>query len=106
MVKGGSSYSSNVHVDQNYARQELLFGKTIIRFAESRHNDEAVYAAKMTYYRTLLKWSVGKVRCSTLRAALREIMGEKDHRPSYLLSPLRWYAVLGARMLLGRGVTL
>jgi hypothetical protein len=60
----------------------------------------------MTYYRTLLKWSVGKVRCSTLHDSLREIMGEKDHRPSYLLSPLRWYAVLGTRALLGRGVTL
>lgn len=106
VVKGGSSYSSNVRIDEDYARQELLFGKTIINFAESRHNAEAIHAAKMTYYRTLLKWSVGKVRCSTLHDSLREIMGEKDHRPSYLLSPLRWYAVLGARALLGRGVTL
>jgi hypothetical protein len=106
VVKGGSSYSSNVRVDENYARQELLFGKTIIQFAESRQNEEAVFAAKMTYYRTLLKWSVGKVRCSTMRETLSELMGEKSHRLAYLTSPLRWYLVLASRMLRGRGVTL
>ena len=105
VATGGTSYSARVTIDERYARNEVLFGKTLVAYAEAAHSPEALRAAKLTYYRLLLKWSVGRVRASSLRAALREVLGERDAL-RYLLAVPRWYVVLALRTLGGRGVNL
>lgn len=105
IVTGGTSYSSSVKIDESYARNEVMFGKTLVSYAEQVGNPQALHAAKRFYYRILLKWSVGAVKISTLSSSLREVMCEK-HALSYLLGVPKWYAVLGTRKLLGRGVSL
>lgn len=102
---GGTSYSSRVAIDEDYARNEVQFGKTLVAYAEVLGSDEAVRAAKQTYFRLLLKWSVGAVKVSQLGDALRELMRQPGWL-GYLLGVPRWYAVLVARLLAGRGVTL
>lgn len=105
IVSGGTSYSSRVKIDEAYARNEVLFGKTLIAYAEQIGNERALHAAKRFYYRVLLKWSVGNVRISSLKDSLREVLSEKGSL-GYLFSVIQWYTVLGMRSLLGRGVTL
>lgn len=105
VVSGGTSYSSRVKIDEAYARNEVQFGKTLVAYAEGRGNDEALHAAKAFYYRVLLKWSVGAVKIARLGGSLREVLREPGAL-SYLFGVVRWYAVLGMRSLLGRGVTL
>lgn len=102
---GGSNYSSNFAANERYAKNEVLFGKTLVRYAQSAGNKEALHAAKATYYRVLFKWSVGKVRAGKLGEAFSQVFKEKAW-PSYLLGIPRWYAVLGVRALLGKGVNL
>lgn len=102
---GGTSYSSRVVIDEEYARNEVLFGKTLMAYAEAEGSAEALEAAKRTYYRLLLKWSVGSVRIARVRDALRELKSESGWL-RYLLGVPRWYAVLGIRQLMGKGVTL
>lgn len=103
--EGASNYSSNFEADERYARNEVLFGRTLVDYAEASGNAEAVKCAKATYYRFLLKWSVGKVKVARLGESLHDVMGERSW-PQLLWGVPRWYAVLGMRMLLGRGVNL
>lgn len=103
--KGGASYASNFVADEAYARNEVLFAQTLVEYAEQSGNVEAVKCAKETYYRLLLKWSVGSVRIARLSDSLKQVMGERDW-PWFLLGVPRWYAVLATRMLMGRGVNL
>ena len=105
IVSGGTSYSSCVKIDEAYAHNEVLFGKTLIVYAEQIGNERALHAAKRFYYRVLLKWSVGNVRISSLKDSLQEVLSEKGSL-GYLFSVIQWYTVLGMRSLLGRGVTL
>ena len=105
MKEGASNYSSNFEADERYARNEVLFGRTLVDYAEASGNAEAVKCAKATYYRFLLKWSVGKVKVARLGESLHDVMGERSW-PQLLWGVPRWYAVLGMRMLLGRGVNL
>ena len=102
---GGSSYSSRVRIDERYARNEVLFGRTLVEYARHYGSEDAVRWAKRTYYRLLLKWSVGKVRAASLPDSLGELLHERGG-VGYLLGVPRWYAVLGMRALLGRGVTM
>lgn len=102
---GGTSFSSQVVIDEGYARNEVLFGRTLVAYAELTGRPESIRAAKQTLYRLLLKWSVGRVRAVSLGDALRELLGERGW-PGLLLGVPRWYLVLGTRMLMGRGVTL
>ncbi|OFK24124.1 glycosyltransferase family A protein [Olsenella sp. HMSC062G07] len=105
VTHGGTSYSAQVKVSETYARNEVLFGQTLVDYALASGNPEAVDAARRTYYRLLLKWSVGRVRVASLADSLRELARE-PHALRYLLSVPRWYAILGVRALAGRGVTL
>lgn len=103
--KGSSSYSSTVRINDEYARNEVDFGRTIVRYAEHVGRPEAVRCAKLTYYRTLLKWSVGKVRPYRLGETLRKVFSERNW-PELLFSPIRWYVVLGLRALRGIRVSM
>lgn len=105
IATSGSSYSSSVNINEKYASEELLFGKTLIAYAEDLGKQEAIKAAKATYYRTLLKWSVGSVKVAKLSDSVKQTLAEKGGL-GYLLGVPRWYAVLGTRALLGRGVNL
>jgi glycosyltransferase involved in cell wall biosynthesis len=105
VLTGGSSYSATVRIDEEYARNEVQFGRTLVSYAEDCGNPEALRAAKLTYYRTYLKWSHGRIAPFSRKDCMRELMGERDW-PAYLFSPIRWSAVLVMRSLLGRGVTL
>lgn len=103
--KGSSSYSSRVRINDEYARNEVDFGRTLVRYAESINNSQALWCARMTYYRTLLKWSVGEVHPYRMSETLREIFSESDW-PRLLFSPIRWYVVLGLRALRGLKVSM
>ena len=105
VTSGGASWSSTVRIDESYARNEVLFAQTLVDFARTLDNPEALQCARLTYYRLLLKWSVGKVAPYGLGSSLREVMSERDW-PRLLAAPLRWYAVLGTRAVRGRSVTL
>lgn len=105
VVTGGTSYSSRVKVNEAYARNEVMFGKTLMDYSEIVHNDEAYRAARRFYYRVLLKWSVGSVRIYPLSHSLLEVLRQRD-AITLLLGVVQWYAVLGMRSFLGRGVTL
>ncbi|MBX9033634.1 glycosyltransferase family 2 protein [Gordonibacter massiliensis (ex Traore et al. 2017)] len=105
VTSGGSSYSSTVALDDAYALNEVRFGETLVAYAQLRGDEEAVKAAKKTYYRTYLKWACDGRSSLKLGACLRELMGERN-RLSYLASPVQWYAVLGTRMLMGKPVDL
>ena len=107
IVKGGSSYSANVKINEDYARNEILFGRTCVAFAQKYGDAQAVHAAKLQYYRTYLKWtrripdakSFSRAECD---AELKQEKGALGYRLAFI----RWYAVLGARQLAGKGVTL
>lgn len=103
--KGSTSYSSTLKINDVYAKNEVDFGRTLVKYADSIGRADAVRAAKLTYYRTLLKWSVGKVSPYKLSDSLRELLKE-EHRLEYLFSPIRWYVVLGFRALRGIKVTM
>ena len=103
--KGGASYSANVHLDRQYAQDEVDFAITCMAFAMQHDNPEALRTAKLMYHRVLFKWSHGEAAVTTPAAALRSALSDDDW-PAYLTAPLRWYAVLGARQLMGQGVTL
>jgi glycosyltransferase involved in cell wall biosynthesis len=105
VVSSGTSYSATVNVDDEYARNEVLFGKTLVRYAADKGDVDALWVAKETYYRTLLKWSHGKIAPFDRRECMRELRRE-PHWLRLRLCPLRWYAALGMRQLRGRGVTL
>lgn len=107
IVKGGSSYSANVKINEDYARNEILFGRTCVAFAQKYGDAQAVHAAKLQYYRTYLKWtrripdakSFSRADCD---AELKQEKGALGYRLAFI----RWYAVLGGRQLAGKGVTL
>lgn len=103
--KGGSSYSANVGINEEYAQNEVDFARTCVKYAQSIDNAEALKCAKMMYYRVSLKWSVGSVKCRKLSEVLGEIMAEK-HWPTYLFTPVRWSVVLVLRQLRGIKVTM
>lgn len=105
VVSGGTSYSAQFVADERYAKNEIDFFATVLDYAKKSGNSDAIECAKACYYRVLLKWSVGKVRSRELGDSLRSVLAEKRW-PSYLIGVPRWYAVLGTRMLLGRGVNL
>lgn len=107
IVKGGSSFSANVKIDEAYARNEILFGRTCVNFAKRYGNEDAIHAAKLQYYRTYLKWTrrMPHAESFSRRECVDELRGE-DHRLQYRLCFIRWYVVLGLRWLRGRSVTL
>lgn len=103
--EGAANYSSNFKADEKYAANEVGFFKTLLDYALRYGSDEAIECARACYYRVLLKWSVGKVKVAGLAESLLAVVAEKRW-PSYLAGIPRWYAVLGSRMLRGRGVNL
>lgn len=105
VVSQGSSYSANVKFDEKYARNEVGFGKSLVKYALEYGDQEAIETAKRTYYRFWLKWGGRLPSPYTRRECLRAIMRERRW-PSYLLAPLQWYWVLGFRVLRGRPVDL
>lgn len=103
--KGSSSYSSTVKINDQYAMNEVDFGRTIVKYAEYTGDPDALLCARLTYYRTLLKWSVGKVHPYRLGETLSRVFSEEDW-PRLLLSPIRWYVVLALRAMRGIKVTM
>ncbi|MGI6754439.1 MAG: glycosyltransferase [Atopobiaceae bacterium] len=105
VVDAGSSYSATVKFDETYAKNEVGFGKTLVKYAQAYGNQEAIKTAKKTYYRFWFKWSHllgGKWSKKHWFYALRR----EDHPLAYLFAPLQWYFVLAMRVLRGRSVNL
>lgn len=105
VVAAGTSYSAKTTINETYATNEINFAKTLVAYAMQSGDAEAIETAKATYYRLLLKWSVGSVKIAKLSDSLQEVL----HEPRgihYLLGVPRWYLVLGFRSLMGRGVNL
>ena len=90
---------------EDYARNEVLFGRTLVEYADRYGTEDARRTARLTWYRLRLKWAISKLGSERPGQVLHDLMGERG-RVGLLLSPLRWYGVLGVRTLLGRGVTL
>lgn len=103
--KGGSSYSATTKVNESYARNEVLFGRALVEYADRYGTEDARRTARLTWYRLRLKWAFSKLGDERPGQVLHDLMGERG-KVGLLLSPLRWYGVLGMRLLLGRGVTL
>ena len=104
--KGASNYSSRVKFNDKYARTEVAYAKTLVKYAELHGTPEAVMTAKKTYYRFFLKWASDKRSSLRLSDCLHELMAEPRYRLRFLLAPLQWYAVLGFRRLRGIPVDL
>lgn len=102
---GETNWCSTIQFDEAYARNEVAFGASLIKWAERHGTPDVVRVAKKTYYRFLLKWSVGKVAPFSLAGSLKELLGESGW-PRYLVAPLEWYLVLGMRVLRGNAVDL
>ena len=105
ITSGGTSHSATFHYSTDYAKNEVLFGETLERYAERYGNDEARWAAKETSYRVRFRWCHGKYKVTLLKDILRDLSKEQ-HKVSLALVWLRWYAVLASRMARGRSVTL
>lgn len=105
VVSGGTSHSSTFSYSKEHARNEILFGRTLVEYARRYGDDEALRAAKETYYRVRFRWCHGRYKVDDLGDILRDLRGEDD-RVSLLLVPLRWYGTLGLRVLRGRSIML
>ena len=105
ITSGGTSHSATFSYSTDFARNEVLFGQTLERYAELYGDDEAKRAAKETAYRVRFRWCHGKYKVTNLRDILHDLAGEKD-KASLAFVWLRWYAVLALRMARGRSVTL
>lgn len=105
VVTGGSSYSATVRIDEDYARNELLFCRACLDYAGLRQSVEALDAAKLQYYRCYLKWS-RRMPWAFSRSACLDELRREARQLRYRYSWVRWYAVLGLRRLLGRPVDL
>ena len=103
--KKSSSYSSSVQFNDQYARDEVLYGKAMVAFARRRNNTEALRVAQRTYFRFYLKWALDRRSSIMLSDYCYELVAT-PHRLSNLLAPLQWYAVLGFRYLKGIPVDL
>ncbi len=103
--KGGSSYSATRQKNAAFARNEVLYGKTLLSYALLYCDGEAQEWARLTCYRLRLKWSHGSRRVERARDVLRDAL--KENRPlSLTLVQPRWYLGLLARVLKGRSINL
>ena len=102
--KGGSSHSATIRKDRRFAENEVGFGRTLVAYAKRYGDAEALRTAKMTCYRMRFRWCHGPNRVESLGRVLKDALAEKDGRLACLTAPLRWYAVLLARVLRGRAI--
>ena len=104
--KGATNYTSAVKFNDEYARNEVGYGQTLVEYAELYGSPEAIKAAKKTYYRVFLKWALDKrssVQMSDFWAALKK---EPKGKVGLFLSYAQWCVVLEARKLSGKAVDL
>lgn len=102
--KGGSSYSANIKRDARFARNEVLFGKALVTYAEKYGNAEAVSTAKQVYYKNRFRWCFGPSKYEGIGVIMSDLMKE-DHKLTLLTAPVRWVVVLLSRALRGRAIT-
>lgn len=101
----GSSHSATFSYSLGYAKNEILFGKTLVAYAERYGSEEAKWTALETYYRARFRWCHGKYKVAGLGSVVRDLVHEQ--RPLGLLTvPVRWYGTLGFRVLRGRSIML
>lgn len=101
----GTSHSATFSYTKDFARNEVLYGETLVDYARRHGSEEALDAAKQTSYRVRFRWCHGRNRVTRLGDILRDLSHER--RPMWLgLSWLRWYGVLAWRMARGRSVVL
>ena len=105
ITSGGTSHSATFHYSRDFATNEVLYGQTLVDYAERYGNEEALRAAKETAYRVRFRWCHGKYKVESLKDIMHDLAGEK-HRLSLATTWFRWYAVLALRMARGRSVTL
>ncbi|MBQ3268237.1 MAG: glycosyltransferase [Atopobiaceae bacterium] len=104
ITSGGTSHSATLVKDESFARNEIGFHETLCSYAERWGGTaEALRTARRCLYRVRFRWSHGATRLDNLGEVIAQAWNEED-RWGCLLSELRWYAVLGARMLRGRSV--
>lgn len=105
IVSGGTSHSSTFSYSRDFARNEVLFGKTLVAYAERCGDERARRTALETYFRMRLRWCHGRYKVDSLGDIVRDAF--RQERPlSLLVTPIRWYGTLALRMLRGRSVTL
>ncbi|MBQ9005395.1 MAG: hypothetical protein IJ092_03365, partial [Atopobiaceae bacterium] len=105
ITSGGTSHSATFSYSRDFAQNEVLYGQTLVDYAERYGDAKALRAAKETAYRVRFRWCHGKYKVESLGGILRDLRHEK--RPLGLaFSWARWYAVLALRMARGRSVVL
>lgn len=105
ITQGGTSYSANVRIDDEYARQEVLFGRSLVEYAKRYGDAACLECSKKFYYRVWLKWC-GRLSDPLSRKECMSALRSEKRRLRFLLAPLEWYWVLGTRALRGQAVTI
>lgn len=106
VVSGGTSHSATIVKDDTFAQNELKFHETLCAYAEKwGTSPEIVRTARRCLYRVQYRWSHGKVKLMGLGDVMNRAWHEDD-RLGCLFAELRWYTVLGTRVLRGRSIVL
>lgn len=105
ITTGGSSHSANIVRDEAFARNEVGFGETLVRYAQAFGSERALLTAKCTLYRMRFRWSFGPGKINSWRDILRDIAHEPSHRASCALAFPCWCIGLFWRLVRGRAIT-
>lgn len=106
ITSGGSSHSSTITKDEHFARNELAFHETLYAYAQRWGSaEEFVTTARRCLFRVRFRWSHSRVKLLGLGDVISEAWSGND-RWGCLFAEVRWYAVLGLRVLRGRSVVL
>ncbi len=104
--KGATNYTSAVKFNDEYAKNEVGYGKTLVEYALLHGSPEAVKTAKKTYYRVFLKWALDKRSSVSMDDFWAELKKEPSGKAGLFFSHAQWCVVLGLRKLSGKAVDL
>lgn len=104
--KGATNYTSAVKFNDEYAKNEVGYGKTLVEYAQLHGSPEAIRCAKKTYYRVFLKWALDKRSSVSMDDFWAELKKEPSGKVGLFLSHAQWCTVLGLRKLRGQAVDL
>lgn len=104
--KGATNYTSAVKFNDEYAKNEVGYGKTLFEYALLHGSPEAVKTAKKTYYRVFLKWALDKRSSVSMDDFWAELKKEPSGKVGLFFSHAQWCVVLGLRKLSGKAVDL
>lgn len=106
IVSGGTSHSSTIVKDEEFAHNELGFHETLYAYAKQwGQSTKALKTARRCLFRVRFRWSHGRVKLLKMGEVISRAWDCED-RWGCLFSELKWYFVLALRRLSGRSIVL